>query len=207
MKAIHFPHGDHVMPPTPSGIVAMVRISPLLPMGMMQSVVSPFFSLRPLVNASQVPSGDQLGLPSRFSPAVSGRGAVAPSAAATHTCERYLFAFWSTRVTTYATCLPSGETAGDDAPICREIIFSANSACRDAGVAVLIAPTLVGWLPLVASGLLPQFRIPWLHDGVDDLEAFFEVGEGALHRVDRDPLKVIQRPAEGIGTLGELAGH
>ena len=55
--------------------------------------------------------------------------------------------------------------------------------------------------------MLAQFCIPWLHDGVDDLEAFFEVGEGALHRVDRDPLKVIQRPAEGIGTLGELAGH
>ena len=33
------------------------------------------------------------------------------------------------------------------------------------------------------------------------------MGEGALDRVDRDPLKVIQRPAEGIGTLGELARH
>ena len=72
---------------------------------------------------------------------------------------------------------------------------------------MLIAPTLVGWLSLVASGLLPQFCIPRLHDGVDDLEAFFEVGEGALDRVDRDPLKVIQRPAEGIGTLGELPRH
>ena len=33
------------------------------------------------------------------------------------------------------------------------------------------------------------------------------MGEGALHRVDRDPLKVVERPAEGIGTLGELARH
>ena len=33
------------------------------------------------------------------------------------------------------------------------------------------------------------------------------MGEGALDRVDRDPLKVIQRPAECIGTLGELTRH
>ena len=42
---------------------------------------------------------------------------------------------------------------------------------------------------------------------VDDFEALFEVGEGALHRVDRDPLKVIKRPAEGIGALCELSSH
>jgi len=93
VKAIHLPHGDHFGEPMPSGIVAMVRISPLVPIGMMQSVVSPFFSLRPLVNANHVPSGDQLGFPSRFSPAVSGRGGVDRSLAATHTCERYVFAF------------------------------------------------------------------------------------------------------------------
>ena len=143
VNAIHFPHVDQAMEPTPSGIVAIVRISPLAPIGIMQRVVSPFFSLRPLVNASHVPSGDQLGLPSRFSPAVSGRGGVDPSAAATHTCERYLLAFWSTRVTTYATCLPSGDTAGDEAPICREMIFSASSACLLVDAALLMAPTLV----------------------------------------------------------------
>jgi len=33
------------------------------------------------------------------------------------------------------------------------------------------------------------------------------VGEGALHRVDGDPLKVIECPAERVGALGELAGH
>lgn len=80
-----FPQGDHLIEPTPSGIVAIVRISPLESIGMMQSVVSPFFSLRPLVNASHVPSGDQLGLPSRFSPAVSGRGADEPSVEASQT--------------------------------------------------------------------------------------------------------------------------
>ena len=100
VNAIHLPHGDHLIEPTPSGIVAMVRISPLAPIGITHRVVSPFFSLRPLVKASQVPSGDQLGLPSRFSPAVSGRGAVVPSVAASHTCERYLLALKSMRVTT-----------------------------------------------------------------------------------------------------------
>ena len=33
------------------------------------------------------------------------------------------------------------------------------------------------------------------------------MGEGALDRVDRDPLKIVERPAEGIGTLGKLARH
>jgi len=33
------------------------------------------------------------------------------------------------------------------------------------------------------------------------------VGEGALHRVHGDPLEVIECPAEGVGALGELAGH
>jgi len=39
--------------------------------------------------------------------------------------------------------LPSGETAGDDAPICRPMIFSASSACLLTGAGVLIPPTLV----------------------------------------------------------------
>lgn len=40
-------------------------------------------------------------------------------------------------------------------------------------------------------------------------QAFFEVGEGALDRVDRDPLKVFECPAESLVALGELAfkGH
>jgi len=46
-------------------------------------------------------------------------------------------------VTTYAMCLPSGDTAGDEAPICLLTTFSASSKCLLAGVAVLIAPTLV----------------------------------------------------------------
>ena len=49
--------------------------------------------------------------------------------------------------------------------------------------------------------------MPRLYNFIDDLAAFVKVGEGALDRVDRDPLKVIQRPAEGIGTLGGLASH
>ena len=168
VNAIHFPQLDQAIDPTPSGMVATVRISPLIPIGMMQSVVSPFFSLRPLVNASQVPSGDQLGLPSRFSPAVRGRGGVDPSAAATHTCERYLLAFWSTRVTTYATCLPSGETAGDEAPICREMMLSARVACLLVAVSLLIAPTLVRWPASASSGFLAQVGVTRFHDVVDD---------------------------------------
>lgn len=60
---------------------------------------------------------------------------------------------------------------------------------------------------LIASGFLAQLRIPRFHDGVDDLQAFLEVSKGALDRVDRDPLEIVQRPTEGIGTLGELACH
>ena len=33
------------------------------------------------------------------------------------------------------------------------------------------------------------------------------MGEGALHRVDGDPLKVVECPAECVGALGEFAGH
>jgi len=33
------------------------------------------------------------------------------------------------------------------------------------------------------------------------------VGKSALHRVDRNPLEIVQRPAECVGTLGELACH
>ena len=33
------------------------------------------------------------------------------------------------------------------------------------------------------------------------------MGEGALHRVHRDPLEVVERPAVGVGALRELAGH
>jgi len=33
------------------------------------------------------------------------------------------------------------------------------------------------------------------------------LGEGALHRVHGDPLEVVERPAEGVGALRELAGH
>ena len=60
VNAISFAFGDQRTLPTPSGIVAIVRISPLEPIGMTCKVVSPFFSLRPEVNASHEPSGDQL---------------------------------------------------------------------------------------------------------------------------------------------------
>ena len=43
-----------------------------------------------------------------------------------------------------------------------------------------------------------QSGVPRFDHLVDDLEAFFEVGEGALHRVDGDPLKVVECPAECV---------
>jgi len=49
--------------------------------------------------------------------------------------------------------------------------------------------------------------IPRLYDIIDDLESLFEVSECALYRVDGDPLEVVEGPAEGVGALGELAGH
>jgi len=52
-----------------------------------------------------------------------------------------------------------------------------------------------------------KYRIPRLHDVVDDLESLRKVSEGALYRVDGNPLEVIESPAEGVGALGELAGH
>lgn len=54
---------------------------------------------------------------------------------------------------------------------------------------------------------LLERRIPGLHDGVDDFHAFFEVGDGTLYRVDRDPLEIVQGPAESIGALGEPSRH
>lgn len=158
VNAIIFPHGDHFTELTPSGILAIVRISPLDPIGMMHSVVSPCFSLRPLVKASHDPSGDHDGLTSRFSSAVSGRGALDPSAVASQTRERYLFAYWATRSTTKAMCLPSGETAGDVAPICREMIRSASSACLPDAAGFSVVLTLVGG----------QRGVAGLHDVVDD---------------------------------------
>lgn len=50
-------------------------------------------------------------------------------------------------------------------------------------------------------------RIAWLHDLVNDLEPLFEVSECAFYRVDGDPLEVIEGPTEGVGALGEFAGH
>jgi hypothetical protein len=40
-------------------------------------------------------------------------------------------------------CLPSGDTAGDDAPTCREMIRSASSACLLGAAGVFISPMLV----------------------------------------------------------------
>ena len=52
-----------------------------------------------------------------------------------------------------------------------------------------------------------QLPILGLHDFVDDLQALFEVGKGALHRVHGDPLKVVERPAECVGALCEFPRH
>ena len=92
-------------------MVAMVRSSPGWVIGMRCSVDSPFFA-RLEVKASSAPSGLHVGWPSR-SPAVSGRGGLDPSAAATQICERYVLAARSVRETTNAIVVPSGDTAGD----------------------------------------------------------------------------------------------
>src|SRR6266702_5990345 len=44
----------------------------------------------------------------------------------------------------------------------------------------------------------------WLEDGVDEGDALVEGGEGALHRVDREPLQVGPAVAELPGKQGEL---
>ena len=51
-----------------------------------------------------------------------------------------------------------------------------------------------------------QTCVPRIRDGTDDC-ALFDVGEGALDRVDRNPLKVVERSAEGIGAMRELVRH
>jgi len=59
-----------------------------------------------------------------------------------------------------------------------------------------------------ASGRLAnECRVAGLHDGVDDFQAFVKVGEGTLYGIHREPLKVVKRPAECIGALGELTRH
>ena len=74
MNATHLPSGLNATSPTPSRMVASVRVSPGAAMGSACSVLSPFFGLRREVNASVVPSGLQVGLPS-WSPPVTARGA------------------------------------------------------------------------------------------------------------------------------------
>ena len=113
---------------TPSFMVAMTRVSPGVPKGKMCNVVSRLLWLRLEVNARLVPSGLQAGSPS-CSPPVIGRGVLLPSAVATQTCEKYWFLMRSTRVTTKATCRPSGDTAGDDAWTRLPMTRSAMTVC------------------------------------------------------------------------------
>ena len=91
--------------------------------------------LRRDVNARARPSGLQAGLAS-WSPAVTGRGGVLPSVAASQTCEKYLFLAMSVRVTTNATRRPSGESVGDDAWTTEPMMCSAIVAWRLAALVV-----------------------------------------------------------------------
>ncbi len=74
-------------------------------------------SVRVEVNASCVPSGDQRGSASAFSPLVNRRGGADPSAAASQIADLYSFASLSTAPTTYATVVPSGESRGSATPV------------------------------------------------------------------------------------------
>ncbi len=69
------------------------------------------------VNASCVPSGDQRGSPSAFSPVVNRRGGADPSTAASQIAALYSLASLSTDPTTYATVVPSGESRGSATPV------------------------------------------------------------------------------------------
>ena len=53
----------------------------------------------------------------------------------------------------------------------------------------------------------PSARVLRLDHLVDDPQPFGEWREGALHRVDREPLEVVDAPTEGVGELLELRGH
>ena len=68
-------------------------------------------------NASQRPSGDQRGIPSRRSPEVNCRASSEPSIRATQTAPRYSFASLSIHHTWYATRAPSGEMRGSATPV------------------------------------------------------------------------------------------
>ena len=87
MNATHRPSGLTTGVETPSFIDASVRVSPGASMLSACRVASCLRSARRLVNSSVRPSGDHVGWPSR-SPPVTGRGALLPSVAASHTCER-----------------------------------------------------------------------------------------------------------------------
>ena len=94
----------------PSGKDATVTVSPPPATGRTCNVL--FLSSRRDVKARRRPSGDQTGLASLCSPLLKGSGGVEPSAAASHTWLRYVFSASSTRVTTNAMHVPSGETHG-----------------------------------------------------------------------------------------------
>jgi hypothetical protein len=65
-----------------------------------------------------------------------GRGVSLPSVRASHTSEKYLFLPMSACVTTKATMVPSGDTAGLDACTTLPMMRSAMAACGlSAGVA------------------------------------------------------------------------
>ena len=91
------PSGDHTACATSSLRLVSLRGSPPAT-GITYSCDA--LSARLEMNASRVPSGDQLGSASAFSPLVNARGGADPSAAASQIAARYSFAFSSTEPAT-----------------------------------------------------------------------------------------------------------
>jgi len=128
VNAIQRPSGLHDTSSTPSFMVAIVSVSPGDAIGSTCSVVSPDLAPRFEANANERPSGLHAGLLS-WSPLVTARGPVDPSAAASQICENVLFFVMSTRLTTNATIEPSGDTAGPLAETMLPMILPAIWAC------------------------------------------------------------------------------
>ena len=91
------PSGDHAACVTSSLRLVSLRGSPPAT-GITYSCEA--LSARSEVKARRVPSGDQRGSASAFSPLVNARGGADPSAAASQTAARYAFAFSSTEPAT-----------------------------------------------------------------------------------------------------------
>src|SRR5579872_2104615 len=108
--------GDHATFSTLSLPSVSRRASPPSA-GMIQRFPGVLSSLPRLeTNASQRPSGDQRGEPSRFSPAVNLTGSEEPSSGAIQIALRYSLESLSIHQVTYATRVPSGEMRGSPAP-------------------------------------------------------------------------------------------